>query len=162
MDCYIHSVESLLGCYKNYLAQVYAEKALALSKNFLEYKKGYDEIAVGSYFGGISIVNSEVGVCHALSYGLSKIFDINHGEANCIIFQHLDQFYGDYCKDFRKYLKNWKVPLTPIPKLTQTQIDEMVTIALKMERPLENALGQGYNIDNISKIFEKIYCQLCA
>ena len=75
MDCFIHSVESLEGCYKNTLALAYANMALDLSKSYLKTQENDEDIAIASYFGGVSIVNSEVGICHALSYGLSKILE---------------------------------------------------------------------------------------
>ena len=160
MDCYIHCVESLTGCYKNHLAQIYAETALNLCKNFLSSPETSEDLAVASYFGGVSIVNSEVGVCHALSYGLSKLFDINHGEANCIIFQHLDKVYGDYCKEFRAFANEWNIKFQVVPSLSDAEIEEMIAIALKMERPLENAFGENYLDQDLNRQFREVYRSL--
>ena len=60
---------------------------------------------VSSYFGGLSIGFSEVGVCHALSYGLSYILGLHHGIANCIAFNQLEDVYGDDVKEFHFMVK---------------------------------------------------------
>ena len=41
---------------------------------------------MASYFGGMSIAYSQVGACHALSYGLSFVLGTHHGIGCCITF----------------------------------------------------------------------------
>ena len=45
---------------------------------------------IASYFGGLSIAYSQVGVCHAMSYGLGYVLGVHHGVGNCIVFDQLD------------------------------------------------------------------------
>ena len=100
MDCYIHCVESVTGSYINELARASASKALELCKAVFLDNGSDDELMTASYLGGVSIVNSEVGICHALSYGLSLELGIRHGLANCIVFNVLDKYYGEHVEIF--------------------------------------------------------------
>ena len=81
MDCYIHDVESLAGTFINQFSRAYGEKSLELCQQvFLEdHDDAADKLMMASYFGGMSIAYSQVGACHALSYGLSFILDVHHG-----------------------------------------------------------------------------------
>jgi 3-deoxy-alpha-D-manno-octulosonate 8-oxidase len=162
MDCYIHCVESLEGTMINELARGYADKALKLcDKVFLE--DGDDDMLMtASYMGGVSIVNSEVGICHALSYGLSIELDYRHGFANCVAFNVLDEYYGDYVKKFRDMLKlhNIELPLNVCQGMSEEAIDRMIDMTLRMERPLTNALGENWkNILTRDKIRD-LYLQM--
>ena len=96
--------------------------------------------------GGVSIVNSEVGVCHALSYGLSIELDYRHGYANCVAFDVLDEYYGEYVVKFRKMLNfnNITLPKGICKDLSKDAMNRMIDMTLKMERPLTNALGENW------------------
>lgn len=162
MDCYIHCVESLEGTYINQIASGYAEKALDYCEQYFTDLKNDELIAVASYYGGVSIVNSEVGICHALSYGLSIEFGIRHGLANCIVFNVLDDFYGAHCSRFREVIEKYNIEL---PRLFNDGIepdvlDRMVKQTLLMERPLENALGRGWRDEFGRKVIEQLYLKM--
>ena len=162
MDCYIHSVESITGTMINNLSSSFAKQALDICQNrFLDLDSN-NCMTLASYFGGVSIVNSEVGICHALSYGLSVMFDIRHGLANCLVFQHLEEYYGNYVVDFKTMLKNKKISL---PKaiclnVSDDDLNALVEITYKMEKPLINALGVNYKsiltAQKIKEIYNKI------
>ena len=159
MDCFIHCVESLQGTMTNDLSKAYASKALELfRKSYLEDYDA-DEMMVASYLGGASIVNSEVGICHALSYGLSLELGFRHGIANCIAFNVLDDYYGKYVKEFRRMVDKFEITL---PKniccdLSENALNRMVDMTIKMERPLTNALGENWrenlNIEKIKNLY---------
>ena len=97
MDCYIHCVESLNGTYLNAFSQSYGEKAMELCKhvflesNFSEEEK-QEQLMMASWHGGMSIAYSQVGVAHAMSYGLSFLLGTKHGIGNCIVFLALFTF----------------------------------------------------------------------
>ena len=162
MDCYIHCVESLTGTFINSLSKSYAEKALEIcSKSFLE-KYDPDEMMVASYLGGASIVNSEVGICHALSYGLSLEYKFRHGLANCIVFKQLEEFYEPYVSKFTKMMDtaSIKLPDNLSSKFDKDSLERMINMTLQMEKPLTNALGSEWkNIMTPSKIKE-IYMRM--
>lgn len=146
MDCFIHCVESLEGTMINELARGYANKALSLCDKVFLADGDDDMLMTASYMGGVSIVNSEVGICHALSYGLSIELDYRHGFANCIAFDVLDEYYGEHVVNFRKMMEkhNIVLPKNVCINLDETAINRMIDMTLRMERPLTNALGEDW------------------
>ena len=142
MDCYIHSVESLTGTFINSLSKTYAEKALDLCSDSFLKRYNTDEMIVASYLGGASIVNSEVGICHALSYGLSLEFKIRHGLANCIVFKNLSEFYKDYVEQFLQMLKisNITLPENLSEKFNKDILERMINMTLQMNKPLTKCI----------------------
>ena len=46
-----------------------------------------DQLMMASYAGGMSIAYSQVGVAHAVSYGLSYLLGTKHGIGNCIVIE---------------------------------------------------------------------------
>ncbi|AXR65017.1 iron-containing alcohol dehydrogenase family protein [Leptospira mayottensis] len=146
MDCYIHCVESLQGTMINELAKGNASKALELCEKVFLSDGDDDVLLTASYMGGVSIVNSEVGVCHALSYGLSLELGYRHGFANCVAFNVLEEYYGPWVDRFREMLKIHRIelPKNVCKSLDNAAMDRMVNMTLKMERPLTNALGENW------------------
>ena len=49
----------------------------------------------------MSIAYSQVGVAHAMSYGLSYLLGTKHGIGNCIVFNQLEEFYPEGVKEFK-------------------------------------------------------------
>lgn len=149
MDCYIHCVESLAGTMINELARGYATRALELCQQVFLADDGderRDELMTASFMGGCSIVNSEVGVCHALSYGLSLELGLRHGLANCVAFDVLDDYYGSAVDDFRRMAAHNGVTIPKgLPRrLPPDAMERMVAMTLRMEKPLTNALGPDW------------------
>jgi 3-deoxy-alpha-D-manno-octulosonate 8-oxidase len=165
MDCYIHCVESLTGTYLNAFSKAYGEKAMALCREvFLgdEDAESDDKLMMASYFGGMSIAYSQVGVCHALSYGLSFGLGIHHGIGNCIAFDYLEEFYPEGVQEFREMMKknNIQLPRNLIADIGPEQLEKMVNVALVLEPLWENALGKDWrNImtrEKIKKLYQKM------
>src|SRR5699024_7997702 len=97
MDCYIHCVESLNGTYINAFSKTYGEKAYEICKNIYLNKDEWDDesdedLMMASWHGGMSIAYSQVGIAHALSYGLAYVLGTHHGIGNCIVFNQLEEF----------------------------------------------------------------------
>ena len=159
MDCYIHCVESLEGTMINELARGYAQKALEHCKEIFFGRSDDDKLMTASYMGGVSIVNSEVGICHALSYGLSIELGFRHGFANCLAFSVLDKYYGEHVLFFKEMLKinNIVLPVNICKNLSSDAINRMIDMTLKMERPLSNALGDNWEKILTRKKIEKLY-----
>ncbi len=149
MDCYIHCVESLTGTYLNAFSQSYGEKALSLCRNvFLDnHPDSDDQLMMASFFGGMSIAYSQVGVCHALSYGLSFVLGLHHGIGNSIAFDYLEEFYPEGVMEFRKMMQKQGIdlPRGVVSDATEAQIDKMVDVALILEPLWENALGKDWS-----------------
>jgi 3-deoxy-alpha-D-manno-octulosonate 8-oxidase len=148
MDCYIHDVESLEGTYINEFSRAYGEKSIDLCRQvFLEdHPDKDDKLMMASYFGGMSIAYSQVGACHALSYGLSFLLGIHHGIGCCIAFNYLDEFYPAGVAEFRTMMNKHGIvlPQGVTSGLTEEQIEQMVTVALGLVPLWENCLGKEW------------------
>jgi len=148
MDCYIHDVESLEGTYLNEFSKAYGEKSIDLCRQvFLEdHADKDDKLMMASYFGGMSIAYSQVGACHALSYGLSFLLGIHHGIGCCIAFNHLEEFYPAGVAEFRTMMKRHDIvlPQRVTSGLTEEQVEQMVTVALGLAPLWENCLGKDW------------------
>ena len=148
MDCYIHCVESLTGTYLNTFSQSYGEKALSLCQEvFLEdCPDSDDKLMVASLFGGMSIAYSQVGVAHAMSYGLAFVLGVHHGIGNSIVFDYLDEFYPQGVQEFRRMLERQRIqlPRGVTAGISDAQMEKMVDVALILEPLWENALGKEW------------------
>jgi len=148
MDSYIHNVESLHGNSKNALSDSFALQSQTLLREVflndgLSRDQADEKLMVASYFGGLSIGFSEVGVCHALSYGLSYILGLHHGIANCIAFNQLEDVYGDDVKEFHFMVNKHgiDIPQGISGKLTEKQIINMAEISIKLDHMWRHAYG---------------------
>ncbi len=166
MDCYIHCIESLHGTFLNAFSQSYGEKALALCKevylNDLSDVDARDKLMMASWHGGMSIAYSQVGVAHALSYGLSFSLGIKHGIGNCIVFQHLEEFYPEGVLLFHemKARHNIELPTGICNTLCEEGFDKMIEVALSMEPLWENALGKNWRDTITPEKLKSIYRRL--
>ena len=140
MDCYIHCIESLQGTYLNEFSKSYGEKALQLCQEVYVKRQGWDEesddkLMMASYAGGMSIAYSQVGVAHAVSYGLSYLLGTKHGIGNCIVFDHLEEFYPEGVREFKKMVEKNKIDIPQhITKgLTDEQFNAMIDVSLVMK-----------------------------
>ncbi len=148
MDCYIHCIESLTGTYLNTFSQSYGEKALELCREvFLgDPPDRDDKLMMASYCGGMSIVYSQVGICHALSYGLSYILGLHHGIGNCVAFDYLEDYYPEGVREFRLMMSRHHIelPRNLMADVHEAQLDKMTDVALVLEPLWENALGANW------------------
>ncbi len=151
MDCYIHCIESLTGTFLNAFSQSYGEKALDLCREvYLEKNTidadAQDKLMMASWHGGMSIAYSQVGVAHALSYGLSYLLGTKHGIGNCIVFDHLEEFYPEGVAEFKQMVKkhNIHIPKGVCKDLTDEEFDTMINVSIGMVPLWENALGKDW------------------
>jgi len=167
MDCYIHCIESLEGTYLNEFSKSYGEKALELCRRVFVEKNSWDEesddqLMMASYAGGMSIAYSQVGVAHAVSYGLSYLLGTKHGIGNCIVMNHLEEFYPAGVRAFKHMVEKNQID---IPKgicqgLTNEQFDKMIDVSMGMKPLWENALGKDWETkmtrDRLRALYEKL------
>ncbi len=163
MDCFIHCIESLKGTYLNAFSQSYGEKALELCKEvFLEEldpADSRDKLMMASWHGGMSIAYSQVGVAHAMSYGLGFLLGVKHGIGNCLVFQHLGEFYPEGVAVFKKMQQkhNIKLPTGICANLDDREFDTMISVAMSMVPLWENALGKDWRKVITPEKLETIY-----
>ena len=151
MDCYIHCIESLEGTFLNEFSKSYGEKALQICQDiFLDNAPWNDakddKLMMASYAGGMSIAYSQVGVAHAVSYGLSYLLGTKHGIGNCIVMNHLEEYYPAGVAEFKKMVEinNIDIPVGICKGLTEEQFDAMLNVSLGMKPLWENALGKNW------------------
>jgi len=167
MDCFIHCVESLKGTYLNAFSQSYGEKAYELCNQLFLGNSITDEVAqeklmMASWHGGMSIVYSQVGVAHALSYGLSYLLGTKHGIGNCIVFDQLEEFYPEDVTLFKKMKQRHGIELPQgiCTNLSDEEFDIMINIALDLEPLWENAMGKNWKKvitrDKLKALYQKM------
>ena len=151
MDCYIHCIESLEGTYLNEFSKSYGEKALELCRNVFVRKDKWDDenddqLMMASYAGGMSIAYSQVGVAHAVSYGLSYLLGTKHGIGNCIVFDKLEEYYPEGVKEFKYMVEKNKIdiPQRITNGLSDSDFNKMIDVSLGMKPLWENALGKDW------------------
>ncbi len=151
MDCYIHCIESLEGTFLNEFSKSYGEKALQLCQKVFVEKDHWDaesddQLMMASYAGGMSIAYSQVGVAHAVSYGLSYLLGTKHGIGNCIVMNHLEEYYPAGVKEFKYMVEknNIEIPVGICKGLTDEQFDKMIDVSMGMKPLWENALGPDW------------------
>lgn len=168
MDTYIHCIESENGILNNAFSHAYAEQSLKLcrevytGKNAGQTPENDDKLMVASLMGGLSLTYSEVGVCHALSYGLSKIFGEKHCYANCLAFQHLEDYYAEGVNELKGMLKRYNVTLPQgLSKgWTEDQITAMAHVAYNLPHMWHHAIGPDWKekitIDTIRDLYKRM------
>ncbi len=167
MDCYIHCIESLDGTFLNTFSQSYGEKALAMCQDIYLNKNEWDDnsdeqLMMASYAGGMSIAYSQVGVAHAVSYGLSYLLGTKHGIGNCIVFNHLEEYYPKGVAEFHRMAEkhNIEIPVDVCSNLSDAQFDTMIDVSLGMKLLWENALGPNWeekmNRQKLRRLFERL------
>jgi len=166
MDCFIHCIESLNGTFLNAFSQSYGEKALELCKEVylddLQEDDARNKLMMASWHGGMSIAYSQVGVAHAMSYGLSYLLGVRHGIGNCLVFQHLKEFYPEGVELFNemKVKHNIRLPKGICGELTNDDFEIMINVALSLVPLWENALGKEWRTiitpEKLRSIYQKI------
>lgn len=164
MDCFIHCVESLTGSYLNAFSKSYGDMAFTLCKelfldNNLSTEEAQDKLMMASWHGGMSIAYSQVGVAHAMSYGLSYLLGVKHGIGNCIVFNQLEDFYPDGVKLFKamKTKHSIELPKGICANLSDEEFDVMIDIALSLDPLWENALGKHWKKVMTPKKLKALY-----
>ena len=161
MDCYIHDVESLRGSMIDAMSKAFAEKSLELVRSCFRDEMDPEKLMVASFLGGMAVANSNVGIAHPLSYGLSLVLGFHHGIANCIVFDKLEEYYPE-TYEFRDFLKTFGVdiPRNVMAQVTDDQFERMAEATLKNERPLENAFGpnwrQEFTKETVIKLLKRM------
>ena len=167
MDCYIHCIESLEGTYLNEFSKSYGEKALDLCRKVFVEKNTWDDesdeqLMMASFAGGMSIAYSQVGVAHAVSYGLSYLLGTKHGIGNCIVMNHLEEYYPAGVEEFKFMVQknNIEIPVGICAGLSDQDFNTMIDISLSLKPLWENALGKEWETimtrQKLRALYEKL------
>lgn len=167
MDCYIHCIESLQGTYINEFSKSYGEKALELCRKVFIEKDTWDDesddqLMMASYAGGMSIAYSQVGVAHAVSYGLSYLLGTKHGVGNCIVMNHIEEYYPEGVAEFKRMVEknNVEIPQGICAGLSDEDFNKMIDVSMGMKPLWENALGKDWEKimtrEKLRALYEKL------
>lgn len=168
MDTYIHCIESENGIFNNAFSRAYAAQSLQLCEDvFLGENAGQspdndDKLMIASLMGGLSLTYSEVGACHALSYGLSKILGTKHCYANCLAFQHLEDYYPNGLTAFNAMLDRHDIQLPAglSKNWTEEQITAMAQVAYNLPHMWRHALGEDWQdkigLQDIKELYKRM------
>ncbi len=161
MDSYIHCVESLRGSTNDAMTIAFAQKSLAILQEVFLEEMDADKLMTASYLGGSAVANSNVGICHPISYGLSLVMGYHHGFAVCVAFNQLEEYYPEV-EEFKEILRkhNIVLPTNLLRDVTDEQMERMVAAIRKNEKPLENAFGPDwekiFTEEKVREILRKI------
>jgi 3-deoxy-alpha-D-manno-octulosonate 8-oxidase len=168
MDTYIHCIESENGTLNNAYSHAFAEQSLKLCRDiYLGENAGQtaendDKLMVASMMGGLSLTYSEVGICHALSYGLSKILHEKHCYANCLAFQHLGDYYSEGVAEFKQMLLRHHIVLPQgiSAQWSADTITAMATVAYNLPHMWNHAIGANWkeivSIQTIEDLYRRM------
>ena len=164
MNCYIHCMESLEGTYINAFSQSHGEKALSLCREIFldsnEWRPECDEkLMMASYLGGINIATSQFGAVHALSYGLSYLLGIKHGEGNCIVMNCVEKYYPKGYAEFQLMLEKSNIQLRKniCKNLSDKDFETITKVALGLDSLWENTHGKDWKDKINAQVLKKIY-----
>jgi 3-deoxy-alpha-D-manno-octulosonate 8-oxidase len=121
-----------------------------------------EKVMVASYLGGASIANTYVGVVHPLSAGLSTVLHFHHCISNCIVMNTMEKFYPKETEEFRGFMRrqNVKLPEGVCSDLDEAQFQALYDSAIIHEKPLINALGDGFkdilNFNTVSNLYRRM------
>ena len=167
MDTYIHSIESLNGNLKNLFSDTFSNNGLNIcrevfnSDDFMS-DENREKIMLASYFGGIAIANSMVGLVHPLSAGLSSVFGSYHCVSNCIVMMGMEEFYPEEYLEFKSFIRKHNILLPKIQNLDLKSVTlaKLYDATIVHEKPLRNALGKNFKeiltYEKVSELFRKI------
>ena len=97
-----------------------------------------------------------------MSYGLSFVLGVRHGLGNCLVFQHLEEYYPEGVAEFQLMMEkhNITLPTGVCAELSEQELDQVVAIALGMVPLWENALGPDWKSkvspEDLKRIYRKI------
>lgn len=168
MDTYIHCIESRDGILNNAYSTAFGDQSLALCRDIYlgdhsgQTPENDEKLMVASLMGGLSLTYSEVGIVHAMSYGLSKILGEKHCYANCLAFQHLGDYYPEGVKEFSEMVRkhNITLPKGLSKNWSEDTITAMANVAIRLEHMWNHAIGTDWktkiSVDTVKDLFRRL------
>lgn len=151
MDAYIHCIEALAGSYRNAIGDAYSRETINLCRQVflggdMMSSENRERLMVASYLGGCAIATSYVGLVHPFSAGLSVVLGLHHCIANCIVMRAMKPYYPREYDEFWEMVENQSVeiPEGVARDLSDDQYEQLYASTIVHEKPLTNALGEGY------------------
>ena len=191
IDALIHAIESYVSPRANVYTQMFSRKAIQMIlEGFIsiaeygpEYRtKLFDDFLTASNLAGIAFGNAGTGAVHAMSYPLSGVYHVTHGEANYQFFTEVFKTYQSInpdgqIKELNRFLGNvmeceGKEVYQKIEQLLGKivekhplhtygmQENEIKEFALSVEKSQQRLLNQSYvkfDAEQMEKIYRKLF-----
>lgn len=191
IDALIHAIESYVSPKSNLYTRMFAKKAMEillsgfrkLAEEGKDYRKHlFEEFLVASNLAGISFANAGTGAVHAMSYPLSGVYHVTHGEANYQFLTAVFQTYqekdpkggiqklnsflagilGCDPKDVYQEMESLLASLIQRKPLREYGMkeEEIRTFAKSVEEAQQRLLNQSYvkfNAADMEEIYRKLY-----
>ena len=167
IDAWVHCIESLAGSYRNAIGDAYSAQTIALcgdvfGSDDMMSDENRAKLMVASYLGGCAIATSYVGVIHPFSAALSVVLGTHHCVANCITMRAMEEFYPEEFAAFWSMVERLGVdiPEGVCRNLSDEQYKRLYASTIIHEKPLTNALGEGFRdiltMEKAIEIFRKM------
>ena len=167
MDAWIHCLEALSGSFRNPVGDAFSTRAIDMCSEVFNANEMMSDVnrgklMVASYLGGCAIATSYVGVVHPFSAGLSVVLGLHHCVANCVTMMAMESFYPDGHREFMTMVEkqNMNLPKDVCSNLSDEQFHALYQATIIHEKPLTNALGNGFREilteGKVRNIFEKM------
>lgn len=191
IDAFIHAIESYVSPRANLYTEMFSMKAMEMImqgfKQIIEKGSDYrmellDEFLTASNLAGIAFGNAGTGAVHAMSYPLSGVYHVTHGEANyqflTAVFaayqrmnpdgklKRLNQFLGGLleCREEKVYEQLEEVldKIISRKKLREYGMkeEEIRTFAESVETSQQRLLNQSYvkmTASQMAEIYRQLY-----
>jgi 3-deoxy-alpha-D-manno-octulosonate 8-oxidase len=167
MDCYIHNVEALNGRRRTVLGDSLGTESLRRCREIFltennRTPENDEKLMIASYMGGLSLTYSEVGACHATSYGLATVTNIHHGIGNCVVFKEMEEFYPKAVEEFMLMVEknNIVIPTGVTANCSDEEIEKMIDVTLTLTFMWEHVAGKNWQDtitrDKLRRLFRRM------
>lgn len=161
LDGYFHAIEIIDGKNRNIIADSFAEKSLNHFINFVhaDTEKGFDELAMSSFYGGMALSNGIVGLIHPFSAALSSVFGVSHARGNCLAMKGLSEYYPERSDFFWKVVNKFNLEKYLIfdYEVNQDKFGALYSATVVHTKPLSNHLGLEWSKILDRRKVEKIF-----
>ena len=92
----------------------------------------------------------------------ASFFEYRHGYANCIAFNHLEDYYPQGVKEFKEMVKRYNIDLPQnISKgWSEDEITKMAEVSIKLEHMWHHAIGVDWketvDLEFIKSLFRRM------
>lgn len=191
IDALIHAIESYVSPKSNLYTRMFAKKAMEillggfrdLAEKGQDYREHlFEDFLVASNLAGISFGNAGTGAVHAMSYPLSGVYHVTHGEANYQFLTAVFQTYQEkdpeggiqelnaflagilHCDPDKVYavieeLLGSLIQRKPLHEYGMKE-EEIQSFAKSVEQEQQRLLNQSYvkfTAEDMEKIYKKLY-----
>ena len=191
IDALIHAIESYVSPKSNLYTRMFAKKAMEmllsgfrkLAEEGQDYREHlFEDFLVASNLAGISFGNAGTGAVHAMSYPLSGVYHVTHGEANYQFLTAVFQAYQERdpeggirelntflagilnCDADEVYIETEKllnrlIQRKPLREYGMKE-EEIRSFAKSVEEAQQRLLNQSYvkfQAEDLEEIYRKLY-----